>query len=263
MRFLLHATKKVKSRSVKSSGAALLKEAAAAPNNTTNENLIKTWGQQCSPNCGCVVRFESTVDANNTIVSASYQAKKVLTTLDKNGRRQPHYTTNNAKPLLTECSCSTLHSLGKRVTDHLQGRRLDQVQNALSGISAAVVHTSLLTQCLPTSHTHCFHLVQQAVVAMVCGYLPKKPSQSYSQYLYQHYASHNYETQPYGVDENSGISVGVNIFDMAYDGGAAVEEEEQEENPEETPKAKPTMLTWQDYVDELYHQYDNGVERSA
>jgi len=259
MRFLLHATKKTPS-------------VARAFQNSQNssENLVKSWGQQCSPNCGCVVRFESTLDKDNTIISASYQAKTILTFYE-NGQRHPHYTTNHTKPLFKECCCNTLHQLAQNIISHIKGRTLDQVVNSLSGgTSPAVVHASLKSQQLPTCHYSCYHLVQQAVVAMTCGYLPKPCPQTYTQYLQQHYASHEYyeEQDGYGIDENSGsISVigAVNIFDMAYSSETTVEEEEQKLDEEEQAK-KPKKLTWEAYVDELYHQYDDGngqVQRSA
>lgn len=271
MRFLLHATKKVKSRSsVKSSRTA----AAALGENSTSENTAKSWGQQCSPNCGCVLRFESTLDCNNVITSASYQAKTILTYVE-NGQRQAHFTTTNQnKPLVKECSCKTLHSLAQTVITHLPGKRVDQVVNSLSGsTSAAVVHASLKTQQLPTTHSSCFHLMQQALVAMLCGYLPKQSVQSYHQYLRQNCATTAAEDEDdmadgYGVDENSGISVraAMDILDMTYDTATTVEEEEEEQDEQEL-KSKPKRLTWEDYVDELYHQYDdangNGVQRSA
>ena len=49
---------------------------------TMNINNIQTWGQQCSPNCGCTLRFETSIDpANNyKIVSAIYHAKTVVST---------------------------------------------------------------------------------------------------------------------------------------------------------------------------------------
>eukprot|EP00557_Chaetoceros_sp_GSL56_P013996 CAMPEP_0176478106 /NCGR_PEP_ID=MMETSP0200_2-20121128/1006_1 /TAXON_ID=947934 /ORGANISM="Chaetoceros sp., Strain GSL56" /LENGTH=473 /DNA_ID=CAMNT_0017874015 /DNA_START=213 /DNA_END=1634 /DNA_ORIENTATION=- len=45
-----------------------------------NQDTIQSWGQQCSPNCGCTVRFETIIDPTNhyQIVSASYHAKTVV-----------------------------------------------------------------------------------------------------------------------------------------------------------------------------------------
>jgi hypothetical protein len=41
------------------------------------DTAIQAWGQQCSPNCGCTVRFETTIDPTDhyQITSASYHAK--------------------------------------------------------------------------------------------------------------------------------------------------------------------------------------------
>lgn len=222
MRFLLHASKKVRSRGIKSCAPKV--EVALNP---PKQSTRKAWGQQCSPNCGCVVRFESTIDSDEVIVSASYQAKKVLTSL-KGGRLEPHYTSNH-KPLLGKCRCETLHHLATSVTEHLQGRRVDQIRNMLGGRSSpAVMHTCLKTQQLNTRHTHCFQVVEQAVVGMVCGYLPSL-----------HLSKLHYDDDSISVDI------------MA----------EKKSEPE---TKDVTTLTWETYVDELYHQYDeNDVERSA
>lgn len=106
---------------------------------------------------------------------------------------------------------------------------------------------------------------------MICGYIPKAPSpQSYRSYLNQHYASlENDSEDGYGIDENSGISVSaaVNILDMTYDAVEEEEEEEEEEQRNEDEKEEvPKRMTWEAYVDELYHQHysdDSGVQRSA
>jgi hypothetical protein len=44
------------------------------------QDNIQAWGQQCSPNCACTVRFETTIDPTNQyqITSASYHAKTVV-----------------------------------------------------------------------------------------------------------------------------------------------------------------------------------------
>lgn len=222
MRFLLHASKKAKSHGIQSSTPKI--EVALNP---PKEITRKAWGQQCSPNCGCVVRFESIIDSDEMIISASYQAKTVLTSL-KDGRLEPHYTSNN-KPLLRKCRCETLHHLANSVTEYLQGRRVDQIRNMLGGRSSpAVVHTCLKAQQLNTRHTHCFQVVEHAVVGMVCGYLPSL-----------HLSKLNYD------DDNISVEI------MA--------------KKKSEPETKDTKtLTWETYVDELYHQYDeNDVERSA
>jgi NifU-like protein involved in Fe-S cluster formation len=220
MRFLLHASKKTKS----------IKSPAPVPVNSQNITR-KAWGQQCSPNCGCVIRFESNMDSDGKIVSASYEAKTVLTSFNKNGRLEPQYTTNHHKPLLGKCGCDTLHHLATGVTQHLSGRRLDQIRNTLGGCSSpAVVHTVLKAQQLSTRDTHCFQVVEHALVGMVCGYLPSLHHVATSSKLRQHH------------DED--------YFSL----------EEITTKPE--PQIlKTTTLTWEAYVDEMYHQYN--VERSA
>jgi hypothetical protein len=236
MRFLLHASKKIKSIKSKS-------PATTSPVSVNLQNTRKAWGQQCSPNCGCIVRFESTIDSNGKIVDASYQAKTVLTSFN-NGRLEPQYTTasscfnNNNKLLLAKCACYTLHHLATSiVTLHLTGRRLDQIRNLLGGgcSSPAVIHTVLKTQQLNTRDTHCFQVVEQAVVGMVCGYLPSLHHVSTRSKL-----GHNNNN-----DEDYYIS--------------SVEEIMAKSEPQ---IKETTTLTWEAYVDEMYQQYYD-VERSA
>lgn len=101
MRFLLHVA--VPNRTSK--GKLLLSRKRAAPNTTTlnidpssdavivtternrqqqsdadQGTAIQAWGQQCSPNCGCTVRFETTIDPTDhyQITSASYHAKTIV-----------------------------------------------------------------------------------------------------------------------------------------------------------------------------------------
>lgn len=53
---------------------------ASSSSSNTAQSTIQAWGQQCSPNCGCTVRFETSIDASNhyKITSASYDAKTIL-----------------------------------------------------------------------------------------------------------------------------------------------------------------------------------------
>ena len=49
-------------------------------NDDDRKSLTRAWGQQCSPTCGCVVRFEASIDPETqAIVSASYHAKSLVT----------------------------------------------------------------------------------------------------------------------------------------------------------------------------------------
>lgn len=113
-----------------------------------NKGEIKAWGQQCSPNCGCTIRFEAHLDRNRRIISASYDAKTVITTIthsststETNHNRshnasfpklQPVLTqTQNGRPLLKKCQCQTLHGLAQTITEILPKYSLSQAQNQL------------------------------------------------------------------------------------------------------------------------------------
>jgi hypothetical protein len=145
--------------------------------------VIKAWGQQCSPNCGCTIRFEATLDPHNNhqIVSASYDAKTIVTQVQKvplqNGqvstflapvrtmsREHERNSTNsssngngmngNAKngatasrPMTKQCTCKTLHGLARTITQVLPNYSLSQAQNQLEYVgtrsSAAFRYSAL------------------------------------------------------------------------------------------------------------------------
>ena len=135
--------------------------------------VIKAWGQQCSPNCGCTIRFEATLDPHNNhqIVSASYDAKTIVTQVQKvplqngqvstflapvrtmsrghernstnsssNGNGNGNFMNGNAKngatatasrPMTKQCTCKTLHGLARTITQVLPNYSLSQAQNQL------------------------------------------------------------------------------------------------------------------------------------
>jgi hypothetical protein len=158
MRFLLNAPKtpslqqRVKSR-IKN---RLSKEQTNVRNPVLKESTaIKAWGQQCSPHCGCTVRFEATIDPkdSNKIVFATYDAKTVVTHVQQvqmqNGQvshlLSPVRTLSNddstksaggarrsaSRPLTKQCKCNTLHSLAHTITEILPNYSLSQAQNQL------------------------------------------------------------------------------------------------------------------------------------
>jgi hypothetical protein len=139
--------------------------------------VIKAWGQQCSPNCGCTIRFEATLDPHNNhqIVSASYDAKTIVTQVQKvplqNGqvstflapvrtmsREHERRSTNNSsingngtttssRPMTKQCTCKTLHGLARTITQVLPNYSLSQAQNQLEYVgtrsSAAFRYSAL------------------------------------------------------------------------------------------------------------------------
>jgi len=146
----------------------------------TDDNLTKSWGQQCSPTCGCVLRFETKTDERQRIVECNYVAKSVVTTVDdKNGGRlTPIYTTRKKRPMLQECKCKSLHALAKHVTSYLPNNSWNHVQcmNDFNFIRSSIAfrHTVLRENGLPRTDTHCFDVVEEAFTGLLNGHIPSK-----------------------------------------------------------------------------------------
>ena len=141
MRFLLNAPRHVSKRL--SNGTTKVKQNTPPQKETGG---LKAWGQQCSPNCGCTIRFEATMDPNNNnqIISANYDAKTIVTqvqkvshgsgqhsTILKPVRTQPRHDSHESRPLVEACKCKTLHGLANTITEVLPKYRLSQAQNQL------------------------------------------------------------------------------------------------------------------------------------
>jgi hypothetical protein len=165
----------------------------------------KAWGQQCSPDCGCVVRIEAVIDpANQTFISASYTAKSIVTVAtsttstttsmmmstneNKDGQQQQQQQqrqlqpmlTTKGRPMMTACECQTLHHLSQAVVHHLalpHQNKVSQIQNMLEfqshRSSLAFRRTVLNAQELPEQDTHCFDVVEEALTALVKGRMPQ------------------------------------------------------------------------------------------
>ena len=167
------------------------------PTTTSENNHVQSWGQQCSPSCGCVVRFETTLDpVSRTITSANYHAKAVVVTVTatpskskshgqdnkaQQKRLEPAMTFRNNRPMFRPCSCDSLHQLASRVTEYLPNQNILAFGSSMefAGIrsSPAFRHTVLDKQGLPTTDTHCFDLVEEALTAMVKGHMPRPRQQ--------------------------------------------------------------------------------------
>ena len=156
----------------------------ASASNRKTTSVVQSWGQQCSPNCGCVVRFEATRDPEtNQFTSATYHAKSVVLSQIKsnveNGRvkLEPAMTLRTNRPMFKECSCKSLHALASKVTDYLPNKNAIALSSSMefAGVrsSPAFRHTALEKQGLSTSHTHCFDLVEEALTAMIKGHMLK------------------------------------------------------------------------------------------
>lgn len=183
MRFLLnHARRSVAIKSTMKTNKSV-KVSATALKSTgdvqNNHNLTKSWGQQCSPNCGCVLRFETKTNGHR-IVDCNYVAKSVVTTIDKEngGRLTPVYTTRMSKPMFQECKCKSLHALAKNVTSYLPNKRWDHIRGmndfSFTRSSIAFRHAVLSEHDLPRTDTHCFDIVEEAFTGMFNGNVPSK-----------------------------------------------------------------------------------------
>jgi len=195
MRFLLKITPTTSevASSISQSLRSVVGGAQATKLGDVRRKETALWGQQCSPNCGCALRFETEIDIvnQNRITSASYHAKTIITTSkSRNGSTtlQPLLTQNSGRPIIKECSCNTLHVLAKSITEKLPRLTLSQAQNQLefSGVrsSRAFRHSvlkdyKLLSKKGQNTTTEastierrkheragqCFDLVEEALVA--------------------------------------------------------------------------------------------------
>lgn len=182
MRFLLNTVGKSSKAIRRESRKLAIKKCAevSSATSTTNDTVSynKSWGQQCSPSCGCVVRFETNIDpSTQTIVNSTYQAKSIVS-IHKNGRLEPIRTTTTKKPMLKECKCTTLHTLAQEITAYVTDKNLDYVRNlsefAFTRSSPAFRHAVLVDNQLPRTDTHCFDVVEEAYTAMLKGFLPRQ-----------------------------------------------------------------------------------------
>lgn len=229
MKFLLQRTASLKSGRI----AATSKRAAPRTFETRkNEGpCSKAYAQRCSPNCGCVLRFEATLspssssdgtsaNASPKVINAAYHARRILAKSQEdasgNSRLQPLLTSRAspeaAQPLMTNCSCQTLHLLAEQTVDHMNGRTIAQLQNDSASNTArssvALRHTILRSNVLPRIEEqnknkiglrgsrpdrvrdgepsnaiesineterrgHCYDLVEEAIVALVHERMPR------------------------------------------------------------------------------------------
>lgn len=126
---------------------------------------VMAWGQQCSQTCGCVVRFEQSHKD-----SLNYAAKKVVTS------GQKVVLTNKGRPMLTDCTCSSLHRLSNALVDHYKTRdfncRRSDLEFQSMRSSKAFRRTVLQSQGLPLTDEHCFDVVEEAWTAFIKGHIP-------------------------------------------------------------------------------------------
>jgi len=305
MRFLLHSTANrtaaaqirkgrvnTKKTQIQNNSRILVSKTVGSIAHQNNDSYVQSWGQQCSPNCGCVVRFEATLDPiNKNFTSATYHAKAVILTRTSTPKEE-NTTTNNTqthklepamtlrtnKPMFRPCTCKSLHQLASQVTEYLPNRNALAIGSSMefSGVrsSPAFRHTVLEKQGLKTTDTHCFDVIEEALTAMVRGYMPKsRPQVS----LKEAYAKMDGDDNPFQFDKHlddekrvdmSSLSA-LRMLDLLHGRGAAEHASDYETlashriHPKikETPASAKSVLDWQSYVDEILYQQD--VQESA
>eukprot|EP00525_Craspedostauros_australis_P002080 CAMPEP_0198123268 /NCGR_PEP_ID=MMETSP1442-20131203/37132_1 /TAXON_ID= /ORGANISM="Craspedostauros australis, Strain CCMP3328" /LENGTH=319 /DNA_ID=CAMNT_0043782445 /DNA_START=128 /DNA_END=1087 /DNA_ORIENTATION=- len=147
----------------------------------------KTWGQRCSETCGCLLRFETTIDPQTQrITDVSYDAKTLLTTTitsaqlpaENRTKLQPQLTNRTGRPMMAPCKCETVHELCAQAVDFLPGQTMHSARNMMEFASFrssdALRHAILIKHERPTSDLHCFDLVEESLAAAIHGYMPSR-----------------------------------------------------------------------------------------
>jgi len=157
MRFLLKATSPLTLRGRATKSLQTKKKTDTSKDNIVHStaqplNEMKAWGQHCSPNCGCTIRFETSLDSStNQILSASFEARTIVTKVEtstNNNHGNTHRTgatmaylqpvlthsrqpSDQGRPLIKSCKCDALHGLAKTITEVLPNYTFSQAQNQL------------------------------------------------------------------------------------------------------------------------------------
>jgi hypothetical protein len=239
----------------------------------------KTFGQQCSPHCGCVLRFEATLDSSGDIQAATYHAKQVVCTQSKTRQLQPTLTVSREKkPLLVDCTCPSLHKLAKQVVAHLPQQQSVRNQVEFTGVrsSLAFSHAVLTKHKLnPMESTHCLDLVEDALTAMIRQRVPaprRSQHANFGQLLYHQHQIVLEQAEEeefverfgralrrvrkprnvYGKDHSEGMAMPRSLSVLAML-DLVEQQEEEDASPRMVNKnTTTTMMDWEMYVDELH-----------
>lgn len=142
------------------------------PSSTEIPSSQRRWSQQCSATCGCVLRLEASIDASGIVQSAVYHAKQVVT----DAKLVP-ITTRKGRIMFQRCRCSSLHQLASHIVDYLPSQNSQRLRNLVefqqTRSSRAFQRSVLQAQKLPSTDTHCFDVAEEALTALLKGYLPK------------------------------------------------------------------------------------------
>lgn len=151
---------------------------------------LKAWGQQCSPQCGCVIRFETTIDhSSQKILSSSVHTISIL----KDSNNKPVMTSRN-RPMFQNCNCNTLNQLGKQVAEYLPNKKLQDIRNMteFEGVRSSMAFRHAVLRTLDLSEKkkqiketslkkidssavpreNCYDVMEEAFLAMVRGHMP-------------------------------------------------------------------------------------------
>jgi hypothetical protein len=137
------------------------------------------WGQQCSENCGCVVRFTASVDTiTDSVVSIDYTCKTLIIGKHPTSNELVVAKTSKGRPLLKECKCTTLQSLSNSIVHEIRRKPnwkqlySDTCNFETNRSSTAFRQAVLNAHKLPSKDTSCFDVVEEALTAMIKGYMP-------------------------------------------------------------------------------------------
>lgn len=279
MKFLLNAAARLSSRrpkqlSAKEGGMKLL-TSKLSPN---GDAVVKdTWGQQCSPQCGCVVRFQAKVDeTNGRLIEAEYFAKSVVS-MEKNGRLAPVYTTTTKRPMLSPCKCKTVHTLANSILSHIENQKTTNLRNwtefTFTRASTAFRRAALANLQLPVQDKHCFDLVEEAFTALVKGYIPparRRPDfEDMMKSSFKAEKAINDEDEMYTqpgatIESTSKLSLSMslpggmstlNMLDLQEE--SYMNDEYDQPQDKTTQNGHPTM-DWLTFVDEQYHKAESA-----
>jgi len=200
MRFLLYSKPKnatTCSISKKIATQKCLETSSASPHFSTpvikkDKPLSKAWGQKCAPDCGCIIRFETTIDtSSNQILSATMHTKSLV----KDSLNNPLMTSKN-RPMLKKCDCYTLNNLGKQVTAYLPNKKFEDIRNMteFEGVRSSDAFRHAVLQNIAsnessarplllrkhlsknskrmTSREKCYDIMEDAFLAMIRGHMP-------------------------------------------------------------------------------------------
>ena len=271
MRFLLNPVRTAAKSTAKSARGArketpeMVGGVTSTIDTSTNiSDRNKVWGQQCSPTCGCVVRFETAVDPESrTIIDAKYYAKSVIS-IKKDGILQPVYTNRTGKPMFKDCDCKTIHDLGRKMSAYLPKKNIDNIRNMTEfssrRSSPSFRHAVLAEHGHPRKNTHCFDVLEEAFTAMVRGNMPKQRenNMSYRRKLLADVIGH-VESPQRGIKPVSMTSASaLAALEVIRASGEASYDEKSHQSWVSGESEPPVASDWIRYVDEQYGEMDTA-----